>query len=553
VGFEFQYLATVSKYDVELNKDLEVEFVLLDEKTDIEEVEELKEERKKSKSEEKLAETEMKLQEGEELTRKDLRNLLREYEKQERKQEEEPEVMQTRKMEIDSLAYKSDSTYWALKRPIPLTESEAKGYTYQDSMAVVAEKRAEGDTLDIGTQKFKVKDLLLGSRYDLGKDNYLQIVPAWAGIQFNTVDGWNAEYEIKYLKRFDKTKRLEINPLIRYAFKREKVSWNVNSEFKYGSGLHTGELSFNGGQYYSQFNPKDPITPLFNTYTSLFAENNFMKVYDRNYGEVKWGHEITHNIKLNVNASYAERVQTYNTTSQVWFPEENRQYTSNAPENIEVPSTDFGRSTAFKTNIGFEWQPGLRHNKSGDYYYAINNPPKIIINYETAISGVADSDIDYDLLTAELRYTFDFRLLGKLGFNTKAGKFLSAKNMDFPDFQHFMGNQTILTRTSQMSGFAMLPYYEYSTSDQFVRTYINYEFRQFLLTSIPMIRLLGIKENLNVNHLYTPSINNYMEVGYSVDNIFRFVRLDFTANFIDGKYESFMFQIGITSDMFQFE
>lgn len=552
VGFEFQYLATGSKYVVELNKDLEVEFVLLDEKTDIEEVEELKE-RKKSKSEADIEAAETKLQEGEELTRKDLRKLLRSYEKETRKQEDEPEVMETRKMSIDSLAYKSDSTYWALKRPIPLTSSESKGYTYQDSMVVEAEKRAEGDTLGIGSQKFRAKDLLLGSRYDLGNDNYLRIVPAWFGIQFNTVDGWNAEYELKYLKRFDRTKRLEINPLIRYAFKREKVSWNVNSEYKYGSGLHTGSISFNGGQYYSQFNQNNPISPMFNTYTSLFVEDNYMKVYDRNYGEVNWGHEITHNIKINADASYAERAETFNNTSQTWFPDDNKQYTSNAPENIEMPNTSFGRSVAFKTKLGFEWQPGLKHNKSGDNYYPINNPPKIIVDFEKAIPGVVDSEIDYELITAELQYTLDFNLLGKLGFSTKAGKFLSSKNMDFPDFQHFQGNQTILTRTAQMAGYAMLPYYDNSTSDEFVRTYVNYEFRQFLLTSIPVIRLMGIKENINVNHLYTPTMNNYMEVGYSVDNIFRFVRLDFTANFIDGKYEDFVFQIGITSDIIQFE
>ncbi len=551
VAFEFQYLATVSKYDVELNTDLATEFVVLDEKTEQDEIEARDEKLELELPE--MSETEEKLVNGDEVTRKELRKLLRDYEKQSRKEREEPTVMETRKMSIDSLAYKSDSAYWAEKRPIALTTRELKGYAVQDSMVAAQEAKAKGDTLDIGEKGFKVEHLLLGNRYNLGNDNYLELKPIWAGINFNTVDGWNGDVKLEYFKRFEDNKRLRISPTARYGFSREKFMAKIDGEYRYGSGLKKGVIEASGGSYYSQFNPNNPIEPFLNTYISLLDERNYMKVYDKNYGEVEWRHMVRHNVTLGVRTSYTERIETFNSTSQVWTKHDHRSYTDNAPENIELASTGFDRSTAFKARIALEIRPGARYRKSEDKYYRANRPPRLTLAYEKAIPGVADAFIDYDLATASLEHRFDFNLFGRFGFKTTAGKFLRNDRMDFTDFTHFQGNQTAFTRNGQMKGYAMLPYYAFSTGDEFWSTYLNYEFRQFLFTNITALRLTGVKENINVNHLITPSLNNYVEVGYSVDNIFRFLRFDLTASFIDGKYEDFQFQIGITSDFVSFD
>jgi hypothetical protein len=121
------------------------------------------------------------------------------------------------------------------------------------------------------------------------------------------------------------------------------------------------------------------------------------------------------------------------------------------------------------------------------------------------------------------------------------------------DYAHFMGNQTIFTRFTQMSGYAIAPYHLYSTNDQYVSTYANLELRRFLFSNIPLLRMTGISENINVNHLITPSVQNYTELSYSVTNIFRLFRVDVTGAFLDGKYEDFRVQIGITSNLFQTE
>src|SRR5690606_11881845 len=153
-----------------------------------------------------------------------------------------------------STAYDSDITYWALRRPIPLTTREVKGYDLQDSLAVEQKKREVGDTLNTG-KEFKIFDVVWGNTYNLGKDNSLQIKNALASIRFNSVDGWNFKYALSYYKRIDKDRRLEISPVFRYAFARDRGFGTLKSEYSYGTGLMKGsKVNVKGGYYYSQFN-----------------------------------------------------------------------------------------------------------------------------------------------------------------------------------------------------------------------------------------------------------------------------------------------------------
>ena len=544
--FEFEYLATVSKYEVEINPDLDTEFEVLDIKTEQEEIA-LAEKKEKPKSE-----TEEKLLNGEEVSTKDLRKLMRQYAKEERKEQDEPDVVFERKMNVDTLAYKQDSLYWEEVRPVPLTVSEVKGYALQDSLAAEYAKKAEGDTLK-GKKGFDPVDLLWGGGYDLGKSNYLNIDNPFISIRYNTVDGWNGEYSLRYYKRFENKNRLEITPLFRYAVSRDKGFGKVSTGYTYGQGLNQGKISLSGGSYYSQFNAQEAITPLVNTISSLVAEKNFIKVYDRDFLEVNWKQSISTKWKVTAAVEYSSRTETQNTTNQVWFPVDGRNFTSNRPENIELASTAFNQSDAFKVNFSTTWLPFAYAYKRNDRYYRVDKQPTFTLRYEKAIAGVADATMDYDRLSLEAKYSLTLGLLGTLNLRTEGGKFLTNDRMDFMDYAHFMGNQTIFTRFDQLRGYAIAPYHQYSTNEEYLSTYANLELRRFVFSQFPTLRLAGLTESINVNHLITPSVDNYTEVSYSLSNIFRLFRIDVTGAFVDGKYEDFRVQVGITSNLFSTE
>ncbi|MFM7488127.1 MAG: DUF5686 family protein, partial [Cytophagales bacterium] len=162
-GFDFEgeYFAVIKDYKIKLNPDLAVaEMKMVDEKLEKEQAKQI--EKKFSKKDQQLQE---RLASGKEVTNKELRQIIRDYEKQEQQETKEPEVLSESSFKIDSTAYKKDSTFWADIRPVALSKQEERGYEISDSIAIAQKKRDEGDTLKSrkGAKKgFQPLDLLVG-------------------------------------------------------------------------------------------------------------------------------------------------------------------------------------------------------------------------------------------------------------------------------------------------------------------------------------------------------------------------------------------------------
>src|SRR5690606_6041231 len=104
--FEYKYLATVSDYKIQVNPELYVEpeeMEVIDEKLEKSEAKQIeKAQAIKSKPEDKSQQLKQRLESGKEITRKELRTLMKEYEKQETKEQKEPEVIFDNTFKIDS-------------------------------------------------------------------------------------------------------------------------------------------------------------------------------------------------------------------------------------------------------------------------------------------------------------------------------------------------------------------------------------------------------------------------------------------------------------------
>jgi hypothetical protein len=117
------------------------------------------------------------------------------------------------------------------------------------------------------------------------------------------------------------------------------------------------------------------------------------------------------------------------------------------------------------------------------------------------------------------------------------------------DYKHFLGNQTPFITNDPVGSFRLLDYYRHSTSNEYFVANVHYQFRKFLVTTIPYVRLAGIRENIFLNYLATPTSGNYTELGYSIDGILRFFRLEGAVSFREGKYTDYGFRIGIATNL----
>lgn len=550
--FEYNYLASVSDYRITLNKDVYVERMeVIDEKKDKELAEEVarthrdtKKENKES-SQDKLKE---RLAAGEEITRKELNTILKDYEKEERKAQKEPEVISEVNFRIDSAAYKKDSLYWAEVRPIPLTHEEIKGYQTSDSIAALERARSEGDTVKASRHKgFQPWDLLLGDNYRLGKHANFRIYFPMPG--FNTVEGFNIVYRVAYgivLQDTNRT-RLTIRPVVRYAFSREQLSGYLNLSLR----NRKQRLDINGGRYISQFNHEEPILPIVNSFTTLILEKNLMKIYERDFVDVKYRRTLNPFVSITTQWSMNDRVELFNSSDFKLIDRKRiEDYTPNAPVHETLESTSFPRHQAFIGAVGISTRPWLKFRvRNGQKREIQSSSPTISFDYRKGFSDVFGSDVEFDQVELGVRHEFQLGVKGSLHFWFRGGMFVNNDRLYFMDYKHFLGNLTPFSTTDPVGSFRLLDYYRYSTDDRYFSANVHYQFRKFLVTTIPMVRLAGIRENVFVNYLATPSSRNYVELGYSIDGVLRFFRLEAAAAFSEGRDVGYGFRIGVATNI----
>lgn len=551
--FEYKYLATVSDYKIKMNPAVYVEqskMEVVDEKIQKDEAKKIQQANATSKSKKKTTDTNQlqeRLASGKEITRKELKTLMKDYEKEELRQQKEPEVISETSFKIDSGAYKKDSVYWTTTRPVPLTSEEVIGYQKADSIAEVDRKKEAGDTLKPSKHKgFQPWDLLIGDSYKVSKHSNFKIHFPMPG--FNTVEGWNFVYKVSFgtiLQDTNKT-RFTITPAFRYAFSRKVASGNL--EFLLRNKKY--RLEIEGGRYVKQYNPDEPILPIINDFTTLLLERNLMKLYERRYVDIHYRRKFSDYVSASGTISWMKRHELENTSDYKLIDRKSVEgYTPNKPYNIELDDTSFPDHEALVTSFNITARPWLKYRiRNGQRNEIDHSSPTLSLDYRKGINAF-DSDVDFDQIEAGVKYAFKIGARGRVHFALRGGTFLNDKKMYFMDYKHFLGNRTPFSTTDPAGSFRLLDYYAFSTSDSYFAGNVYYQFRRFLVTSFPFVRAMGIRENIFVNYLGTNSSNNYTELGYSIDGILRVFRLEGAVSFHDGAYKDYGFRIGIATSI----
>jgi hypothetical protein len=257
-------------------------------------------------------------------------------------------------------------------------------------------------------------------------------------------------------------------------------------------------------------NNTEPITNFSNTTSSLFFRRNFQKLYDKHFAAASVSHRIAGGWQATVTAEAADRRWLDNTSYFSFFNKE-RRYTSNNPfvPNADVPL--FDRNQSFKVNIRTSYNFSNRYvtYPSGRYYLP-SKYPRLELSYTKGIKDIFGSDVDYDMLSANLyKEDMSLGLYGSLSFYVGAGKFLNKNQVYYTDYKHFLGNEY----KRAINAFLMLDYYDASTSSQYLQAHIEQNFGGRFLSKVPVIRQFKLQELIEVNYLTTPTQKNYTELG----------------------------------------
>jgi hypothetical protein len=539
LGFagEFKYVVSMNYQKLDVDPNLREDIVILDHK---------KEETKALVS--RKADLEKMIEQQKEFSTKNFRKLIKEYEKEEKKERkaegEDVRVVRQDSISVDSLANKRDTTYWQTLRPVPLTQLEVKSYKIQDSVRVVKLAEQKKDSTKNDSTTFKVMHLLTGHSYKFKKKNVLTFESPLSSLVYNTVEGFVFDVALEWKKRLANNYQFSVRPLARYAIGRERLSGTIQSQI--GNRKWSAEVS--GGEYMYQYNLNNPITPGLNSTTTCFFEQNFLKLYQKQFVKAEYTYRYLGDIlSVRSGLEWANRSELSNLENTRTFIDwKSRAYTPNRPDNTELANTGFATHQALFWNVNFTLRPWQKYAiRNGQKRYWYNNGPTFTAGFRRAIP-VDELSPDYTLLEGGIRHNLDTGPRSGLQYAVTGGGFLTSKRIYFPDFRHFMGNEFFLQTGDALTEFRMLPYYQYSTASRFIQAHTVWSTQRFLITRIPFIRLAGLKETLQVHYLATPSLANYAELVYGIDGIARLFRVELVGQFIGGKYQGPGFRVGTT-------
>lgn len=445
-------------------------------------------------------------------------------------------------LSFENEANQKDSIFWDNKRPVPLTTEESTDYKRKDSIQVVRESKTYLDSVDRVKNKFKIGDLLNGYSYQNSyKKSYFDISHPIGTIKYNTVQGYNADLGLSYRKNYDEFRRfLSINGNLNYGLSDERLRGTISAFYRFNN-VSRPQVSLSGGVTVQQFNASQPIAPIVNTISSLFFEDNYIKIYERSFVQAAYNQELFNGFRFYASASYEKRKPLFNTTDYTIFPQDKDEFTSNNPINETAHGiAPFESHNIVKLDVGANISFGQKYMSYPDSKFNIPSSkyPRLYIGYEKGFAA-SNSDYNFDQIKARISQQFNIGNKGDFAYNIRAGKFFNADDIAFMDYQHFNGNQTHVSLFGNYTNvFNNLPYYSLSTNKAYLEMHAEHNFKGYILGKIPLLNKLNFNLILGAHNLATDGNTPYQEYTIGIDNIgwgkFRFLRVDYVRSYQSG-------------------
>lgn len=443
-------------------------------------------------------------------------------------------------MRVEQDANQRDSTYWASVRPIPLTTEEKRDYTVKDSVESIKNSRPYQDSLDRVRNKPSVADILLGG-YEYQRTflkRTFSVPPIFRMLQYNTVEGTVLNAPITYRQGFEDRRYWQAQTTLRYGIADKNLKAAGNLQYRYSPNRES-RVGLEGGRTIEDLNITTPLAPFVNSVYTLLVNDNYLKLYQRDYVAARWQSEVINGLLISTLAGYYDRRELFNTTDKIWRDQANRALTPNNPFSDTAPGDRaayfgqtgarlFERSRIEYGSLLVRWQPGQ------EFIQRPNRKLNLGSSYPAftfrARGGRGDHGTRFASLSLLADYSVDVGLVGESQLRLEAGFFPLRRNVPFVDYQHFRGNQVVLA-SSFDAGFQLLPYYQYSTTAHWLEGHVNHHFNGFFFNKVPALRKLKWQEVATANYLYTPQLGHYLEVGVGIEHLLKYLRVDAYASY----------------------
>lgn len=426
-------------------------------------------------------------------------------------------------------ANKKTMAYWDSIRPIPLLEAEAKDYKKKDSLEIARKDPKYLDSLDRVHNKIKVNKLLY-TGMNFGKERKkesltLQPLINLIGVLYNPVEGRYFEYSIKYRKQFEGRKNLLVEPVFRYGYSNKHFNGYVNTDYNFGK-KYFNTVSFSAGQKVFQFDNANPIDEFNNSLAAGLWQHNHIKIYEAAFAKIGYSKGFGDGFTVGISAQFQDRKPLENTIDSL----KGKAFLPNYPTNIT--SANITAQQAFTASINITWRPGAKYVELPDMKIALGSKyPTFNVTITKGFANIFGSDVDYTKWKFSVSDNLDFKIGGRFSYHLAAGGFINANQLSVIDYNHFLGNETVLANT-YLSSFQLMPYYQYSNIEKtYGEAHVEYHLNGLLTNKIPLLRKWNWFFILGGNGLYINQNSHYYEAFFGIENIFKVLRVDAIKGF----------------------
>ena len=438
-------------------------------------------------------------------------------------------------------ANKKDSIYWSKIRPVPLSEEEIKDYLKKDSIQIKRKSKPYLDSIDASGNKFKLTSLVTGYEYSNSYRNWnVGISPPLLTFTYNTVQGHNGNVNFNFRKNYDEYRRyLDITFKNNFGLSDKRYRMNGSITYKFNN-ISRPFLSLSGGTVVEQFNNTEPISRRINSFSTLFFEDNYMKVYDRFFSQINFSQELFNGFRFYSSLSAERRKPLFNNSNWSVTDEPDDFLTSNNPlDETAFGIAPFDKHSIFKLNLTGRIRFGQTYfSYPGSKATIVNDKyPTLFLSYKMGF-GSSVSKYNFNHIQARLTQNFDISNKGNFEYNLKAGEFFNSDEAAFMDYHHFNGNQTHVGESNYLDKFNNLSYYSMSTNNSYAEFHAEHDFKGYILNKIPLLNKLKLNLVLGAHALSVQNIKPYQEYTIGLKNIgwgkFRILRFDYLRSYQSG-------------------
>ena len=455
----------------------------------------------------------------------------------------------------------SDTTTNVNVNYIPLTEKEKISFANMGSFMFLSATSYKDSVRD-ARRKFKIKHLLLGKTYNYSIDSISQFktftIPKLtnpASLSFNSVDGLRLELPFNYTKSDSSGPSLLLEPLVAYAFARQKV----DASFSYSqrlNGITNMWIAASLGTTTEDFNRFSGLSRTTNDIYTLWREENYKRFYRRDFVQLTARGDLANELNMSVTAEYSDNSALANHSTFSILNRKDRKIQPNIPANREIqpnfaePNTlepwQLQSHQSVISRLVLEYTPRHRYRiKRHTKMYAENKYPTFLFGYHGAYSGVLGSDARFDFMRLGIRQKVDVGVDDQFSYHVNVGKFINTNKLYFEEFQHFNTQPTNFMFSTYDNSFRLLPFYQYSTGRQFAEAHTELQSHRLILKLLPLIKNSAITEKLFVNYLRTLEIKNYVETGYGISNLFLILNIEAVAGFENGQFRASAIKVSL--------